>query len=172
MTVTTGPEPAREQLTLRTAVREDCGLILQFIQDLADYEKLSHEVTATVDGLESSLFGSQPAARVVIAEWEGNPAGFALFFTNYSTFLGKPGIYLEDLFVRPEFRGKSIGKALLTHLASLVVAGEGGRLDWSVLTWNKPAIGFYEGIGAKAMSGWMQMRLEGEALQRMGKSQA
>lgn len=172
MTDTTGREHAPNQLTLRTAVREDCGLILQFINDLADYEKLSDEVTATTERLETTLFGEQAAASVVIAEWDGVPAGFALFFTNYSTFLGKPGIYLEDLFVRPEFRGKGIGKALLNHLASLVVAREGGRLDWSVLTWNKPAIGFYEGIGAKAMSGWMQMRLEDEALQRMGKSQA
>lgn len=156
-----------DSLTIRAADRDDCGLILEFITELAEYEKLAHEVSATQECLADSLFGEKPAAEVVIAQWQGQPAGFALFFTNYSTFLGKPGIYLEDLFVRPEFRGHGIGKSLLSHLAGLVIARGGGRLDWWVLDWNKPAIDFYERIGARGMGEWMPMRLTGEALERM-----
>ena len=113
------------------------------------------------------MFGNNPSAEVVIAEFEGNPAGFALFFTNYSTFLARPGIYLEDLFVTPGLRGKGIGKQLLAHLAGLVVERDMGRLDWSVLDWNEPAIRFYEQIGATGLSEWTQYRLTGKALQKL-----
>lgn len=156
-----------EALNIRAAARDDCGLILEFITELAEYEKLTDKVTATCEDLEKTLFGDRPAAEVMIAEWNGAPAGFALYFTNYSTFLARPGIYLEDLFVRPDYRGKSIGKALLRTLASLVVERNGGRLDWWVLKWNRSAIEFYEGIGAIGMDEWMPMRLEGEALTKI-----
>ena len=145
----------------------DCELILSFIRDLAEYEKLAHEVEATEEQLAGSLFGNQPAAEVTIAEWDGEPAGFALYFVNYSTFLARPGIYLEDLFVKPAFRGKGIGLALLSHLARLVVERDGGRLDWWVLHWNQPAIEFYERLGARKMGDWLPMRMEGEALRSL-----
>lgn len=156
-----------EALNIRAAARDDCGLILEFITELAEYEKLAHQVTASRKDIEEKLFGDRPAAEVMIAEWNGAPAGFALYFTNYSTFLSRPGIYLEDLFVRPEYRGKGIGKALLARLARIVVDRKGGRLDWWVLKWNRPAIEFYEGIGAIGMDEWMPMRLEGEALRKI-----
>jgi len=152
------------QLEIRPAARGDSELILDFIRALADYERLSHEVVATARRIENTLFGERPGAEVVIAEWGGEPAGFALFFPNYSTFLGQPGIYLEDLFVHPEFRGRGIGKALLIHLAGLVVERGWGRLDWSVLDWNQPAIDFYVALGARAMGDWTQYRLQGKAL--------
>ena len=117
--------------------------------------------------MENTLFGPVPAAEVLIAEWGSQPAGFALFFPNYSTFLAQPGIYLEDLFVLPEFRGRGIGKALLERLAGMAIERGYGRLDWSVLDWNQPAIDFYEGLGARALDDWMQYRLTGEALQRL-----
>jgi GNAT superfamily N-acetyltransferase len=167
MTATIEPE----RLNIRSAVREDCGLILSFIRVLADFETLLHEVTASREALEQTLFGDQPSASVLIAEWDRQPAGFALYFTNYSTFLARPGIYLEDLFVKPEFRGHGIGKSLLKHLASLVIAKAGGRLDWWVLHWNEPAIDFYRQIGAKDMKEWLPMRLEGNALRSMAESQ-
>lgn len=164
VTVTMSAITEPDSLNIRAAAREDCGLILQFIHDLASYEKLAHEVTATREALEATLFGESPAAEVLLAEWHGQAAGFALYFTNYSTFLARPGIYLEDLFVREEFRGHGIGKALLRHLAALVVSRGGGRLDWSVLDWNVSAITFYEGIGARAMKDWLPMRLQAKAL--------
>lgn len=154
-------------LQIRPARRADCPLILELISELAEYEKLAHEVVATATRLEETLFGSQPAAEVLIADWHDQPAGFALFFTSYSTFLAKPGIYLEDLYVRPQFRGNGIGKSLLRRLASLVVDRDGGRLDWSVLDWNQPAIDFYLSIGAKPMEEWTQFRLQGDALKTM-----
>lgn len=153
-----------DALSIRPAVREDCGLLLELIGELADYEKLADEVTATRETLEETLFGERPAAEVLIAEWRGRPAGFALFFTNYSTFLARPGIYLEDLFVRPDFRGRGIGSSLLIRLARLVREREGGRLDWSVLDWNRPAIDFYRSIGARGLKEWLLFRLDGEAL--------
>lgn len=156
-----------EALSIRVAARDDCSLILEFITELAQYEKLAHEVTATREDLEEKLFGEHPAAEVLIAEWKGAPVGFALYFTNYSTFLARPGIYLEDLFVRPDYRGNGIGKALLSRLARIVIDRKGGRLDWWVLKWNRPAIEFYEGIGAICMDEWMPMRLEGEALTKI-----
>ncbi len=152
------------QLLIRPALKSDAELILAFISELAEYEHLAHEVVATPTQLEASLFGRNPVAEVVIAEWDGLPAGFALFFANYSTFLAAPGIYLEDLFVRPEFRGKGIGKALLLHLAGIVLERGWGRLDWSVLDWNEPAIDFYRSIGARPLNDWTQFRLDGDAL--------
>lgn len=149
---------------IRTAVPEDVPLILRFIGELAEYEKLAHEVTATEERLQRALFGVRPAAEVVIAEVDGTPAGIALFFHNFSTFLGLPGIYLEDLFVRPAFRGKGIGRALLAHLAGLALARGCGRLEWAVLDWNAPAIGFYQRLGARAMDDWTVMRVTGEQL--------
>ncbi|MGI9291296.1 MAG: GNAT family N-acetyltransferase [Gammaproteobacteria bacterium] len=167
MTATTTPENTDNKLTIRAAARDDCGLILEFINELAEYEKLAHLVSATETRLADSLFGHRPAAEVVIAEWQGEPAGFALFFGNYSTFLGRPGIYLEDLFVRPAFRGVGIGKALLSYLAALVVDRQGGRLEWWVLDWNKPSIDFYHRLGARSMSEWLPMRLEGDELTKV-----
>jgi len=158
-------------LKIRQANFRDCVIILKFIRALAGYEKLLHEVTATEEDLCRTLFGERPCAEVLIAEWQGQAAGFALFFHNYSTFLAKPGIYLEDLFVLPEFRGAGIGKALLGHLAGIAVNRNCGRLEWSVLNWNEPAIGFYRSIGARAMSDWTQYRLTGQALLKLASGQ-
>ena len=151
-------------LTIRPATPADLPLIAQFIRDLADYEKLAHEVRFDEAKLHENLFGARPYAEVVIGEIDGAAQGFALFFHNFSTFEGRPGIYLEDLFVRPEARGSGLGKALLAHLASLVVARDCARLEWSVLDWNAPAIGFYQSLGAKLMDDWTVMRVDGEAL--------
>lgn len=150
--------------SLRSATVADVPLILDFIRGLADYEKLAHEVIATEDALRRTLFGSPPAAHVVIAEVGGQPAGFALYFFNYSTFLAKPGLYLEDLFVKPEFRGSGTGKALLLHLAKIANTRDCGRMEWSVLDWNEPAIKFYESIGARRMKEWQICRLTGADL--------
>jgi GNAT superfamily N-acetyltransferase len=142
-------------------------LILQFIRDLAEYEREPQAVTATEADLTRDGFGPEPKFRVVIAEWNGKPAGFAFYFYNYSTWLGRPGLYLEDLFVRQEFRGKGIGKNLLLHLARLAVQDNCGRFQWQVLDWNTPSIRFYESLGAQWMKEWLTMRVEGEALKRM-----
>jgi GNAT superfamily N-acetyltransferase len=150
--------------SIRTASAADVPLILDFIRGLAVYEKLAHEVAATEATLRETLFGATPAAQVVIAEVDGQPAGFALYFFNYSTFLARPGLYLEDLFVKPEFRGAGTGKALLLHLAKIANARGCGRMEWSVLDWNKPAIKFYEAIGARRMKEWQICRLTGPAL--------
>jgi GNAT superfamily N-acetyltransferase len=150
---------------LRLATVDDVPLLLSLIRGLAEYEKLLHEVEATEADLRATLFGERPAAEVVIAMAdEHEPAGFALFFTNYSTFLAKPGLYLEDLFVKPEFRGRGIGKALLTHLAQLANSRRYGRMEWSVLDWNEPAIAFYESFGARRLREWQICRLTGPAL--------
>lgn len=151
-------------LVIRAAAESDVPLILAFIRELADYERLLHEVVATEDRLRSTLFGARPAAEVVIAEVDGEPAGFALFFQNYSTFLAQPGIYLEDLYVRPEARGRGIGRALLGHLAQVAVSRGCGRLEWWVLDWNEAATGFYRGLGAEPMDDWTVYRLAGDAL--------
>lgn len=151
-------------LTIRAAAERDVPLILAFIRELAEYERLLHEVVATEDRLRATLFGPRPAAEVVIAEMEGEPVGFALFFQNYSTFLAQPGIYLEDLYVRPEARGHGIGRALLGHLARVAVERGCGRLEWWVLDWNAPAIGFYRELGAEPMDDWTVYRLAGDAL--------
>lgn len=153
--------------TIRPAIRSDVSLILDFIHGLADYEKLSHEVEATEAKLAATLFGARPAAECVIAlTADQQPAGFALFFTNYSTFLAKPGLYLEDLFVKPEFRGRGIGKSLLTHLAQLAAQREYGRMEWTVLDWNTPAIELYESFGASRLRQWQICRLSGAALEQ------
>ena len=157
-------------LTIRPATPADLPLIAQFIRDLADYEKLAHEVRFDEAKLHENLFGARPYAEVVIGEIDGAAQGFALFFHNFSTFEGRPGIYLEDLFVRPEARGSGLGKALLAHLASLVVARDCARLEWSVLDWNAPAIGFYQSLGAKLMDEWTVMRVDGEALTTLAAS--
>ena len=154
-------------ITIRAATPADVPLILSLIRDLATFEKLLDEVEATEEKLLATLFGSRPAAECVIAHSkDGSPAGFAIFFTNYSTFLAKPGLYLEDLFVRSEFRGQGIGKALLTHLAQLANQRNYGRMEWSVLDWNERAIAFYESFGARRMREWQICRLTGPGLAR------
>jgi GNAT superfamily N-acetyltransferase len=151
-------------LAIRPATAADLPLIAQFIRDLADYEKLAHEVRFDEAVLGDRLFGARPYAEVVIGEIDGAPQGFALFFHNFSTFEGKPGIYLEDLFVRPAARGSGLGKALLAHLAQLCTTRDCARLEWSVLDWNAPAIGFYQSLDAKLMDEWTVMRVDGDAL--------
>ena len=149
---------------IRSATESDVPLILQFIRDLAIYEKLEHKVEATEQQLRQTLFGNPRFAEVLFAEVDGKEAGFALFFHNYSTFLGQPGIYLEDLFVRPEMRGRGIGKSLLTHLARLARERGCGRIEWAVLDWNKPSIDFYKSIGAEPLDDWIVFRLKPEKL--------
>lgn len=150
--------------TIRPARIGDEPTILELIKQLAEYERLAHEVVATPEDLKRTLFGETAFAECLIAEVDGQAAGFAIFFHNYSTFLARPGIYLEDLFVCPEYRGTGIGKDLLQSLAKLAVERKCGRLDWSVLKWNEPAIKFYESIGANRMEDWVGYRLTGEAL--------
>lgn len=152
------------KVSIRPAVRADLPLIAQFIRDLAEYEKLSDEVRFEEAGLGDRLFGGRPYAEVLIGEIDGVPQGFALFFHNFSTFEGKPGIYLEDLFVRPDARGSGLGKALLSRLAALAVERDCARLEWWVLDWNQSAIGFYKSLGAKPMDEWTTFRVEGDAL--------
>jgi GNAT superfamily N-acetyltransferase len=156
-------------LRLRDATADDVPTILEMITDLAEYERLAEEMVATADDLRSTLFGARPCAEVVIATWQGEAAGFALFFHNYSTFLARPGLYLEDLFVRPEMRGRGIGEALLRHLAAIAVERGCGRFEWSVLDWNEPAIRFYERLGARAMDGWTVHRVTGDELERLAR---
>lgn len=155
-------------LLIKKAEKEDVPVILEFIKGLAEYEKLSNEVVATEELLEQTLFGERKVAEVIIGYEGKEPAGFALFFHNYSTFLGRPGIYLEDLFVKPEFRRKGYGKVLLSELAKIAVKRKCGRLEWSVLDWNAPAINFYKSLGAFPMDGWTTFRLTGTALDEMG----
>ncbi|HEY4176306.1 MAG TPA: GNAT family N-acetyltransferase [Kofleriaceae bacterium] len=149
---------------LRVATAADVPAILGFIRDLAEYEKLSHEVVATEDTLRATLFGARPAAEVIIAELDGAAVGFALFFTSYSTFLAKPGMYLEDLFVRPVARKRGVGSALLAALARIAVDRGYGRFEWSVLDWNEPAIKLYRSLGAVPMGEWTVQRLTGAPL--------
>jgi len=151
-------------LSIRPATRADLPLIAQFIRDLADYEKLAHEVRFDEAVMGEKLFGTRPYAEVIIGEIDGAPQGFALFFHNFSTFEGKPGVYLEDLFVRPAARGSGLGKALLSRLAAIAVERDCARLEWSVLDWNEPAIGFYQKLGARLMDEWTVMRVDGDAL--------
>ena len=154
---------------IRAATESDVPLILQFIRDLAEYERLSHRVVATEERLRASLFGSPRYAEVIIGEEDGAAAGFALFFHNYSTFLAQPGIYLEDLFVKPEARGRGYGKALLARLAQLARERGCGRVEWAVLNWNEPSIAFYKALGAVPMDEWTVFRLTGEALVALAK---
>ncbi|MBW8753641.1 MAG: GNAT family N-acetyltransferase [Sphingomonadales bacterium] len=150
--------------SIRPAAPADLPLIAALIRELAEYERLSHEVRFDPAELARHLFGAHPMAEVVIAEVDGAPQGFALFFHNFSTFEGKPALYLEDLFVRPEARGGGLGKALLIHLAGLAVERGCARFEWCVLDWNAPAISFYEKLGARPMSDWTVMRVDGDAL--------
>ena len=154
-------------LSIRAATRDDLDLIHRFICDLAEYERLRHEVRADVEALGLHLFGPHPMAEVLIGEIDGAPRGFALFFHNFSTFEGKPGLYLEDLFVVPEARGSGLGKALLSHLAGIAIDRGCARFEWSVLDWNEPAIAFYRAIGARPMDQWTVQRLDGEALRQL-----
>jgi GNAT superfamily N-acetyltransferase len=156
------------RMTLRAATVADVPQILAFIRALADYERLLHEVVATEDGLRHALFGPRPYAEVVLAEHDGVPVGFALFFHTFSTFLAQPGIYLEDLFVVPEARGRGVGRALLAHLARLALERGCGRVEWAVLDWNAPAIRFYESLGARPNSEWTVYRLSGDSLTSLG----
>jgi len=159
-------------LKIRPATPADVPLILEFIRELAAYEREPQAAVATAADLLRDGFGPEPKFRVDIAEWSGEPAGFAFYFWNYSTWQGKPGLYLEDLFVRPQFRGKGIGKALLVHLAQVAVKNNCGRLVWQVLDWNTPSITFYESLGAQTMKEWLTMRVTGEALVRLATQQS
>ena len=155
-------------MSIRPATINDVPQILSFIQGLAQYENLTAEVTATEERLRATLFpaNERPAAECVLAFFGDAPAGFALFFSNYSTFLAKPGLYLEDLFVSPEWRGRGVGKALLLHLARLANQRGCGRMEWTVLDWNAPAIAFYEGLGARRLREWQICRLTGPSLEQ------
>jgi GNAT superfamily N-acetyltransferase len=152
---------------IRPARPGDAALVLAFIRELAAYERLAHEVVAGEADIDRALFGENPRAFCDIAEWEGAPAGFALWFYNFSTFRGRHGIYLEDLFVRPEHRGRGIGRALLANLARRCVAEDLPRLEWWVLDWNEPALAFYRSLGAAPMDEWTVQRVTGEALARL-----
>jgi GNAT superfamily N-acetyltransferase len=154
-------------MTLRPAAPGDVEQILAFIRELAAYEQLEQQVVATASELSQHLFGERPAAEVVIAELEGVPVGFALFFQNFSTFLGRPGLFLEDLYVQPQARGKGVGRALLVHLARLAVERGAGRLDWNVLDWNEPAIAFYQRLGATVLPDWRTCRVTGPVLEAL-----
>jgi GNAT superfamily N-acetyltransferase len=156
-----------DSITIRPATRDDVSLILEFIRDLARYERLEHEVAASAAQLGEALFGERPYAEVVFACSGGEPLGFALFFHNFSTFKGRPGIYLEDLFVRPEARGRGIGRQLLAYLARTAVERGCARLEWSVLDWNQTAIVFYDGLGATSKSEWIMRQLTGGALEKL-----
>ena len=157
-------------LRLRPATQRDVPEILRLIRALAKYEKLSRQVVATQAGLRKTLFGPKPSAEVLLAPVEGRVAGFALFFQSYSTFLARPGIYLEDLFVDPPYRGRGIGKALLAAVAKIAIKRGCGRFEWAVLDWNSPAIRFYKSVGARPMKDWTVFRLAGKDLEKLAKS--
>lgn len=154
-------------ITIRSATAGDVPAVLGFIRELASYEHLEHEVVATEADVDTALFGPRPYAEVALACLDGVPVGFALYFHNFSTFLGKPGIYLEDLYVRPEARGLGAGRRLLAWLARTALERGCARLDWAVLDWNEPSIGFYRGLGALALDEWTTYRVHGEALERL-----
>ena len=157
-------------LAIHRARKEQAGLVLSLIRELAEYEKLSHEVEATEAMIDAALFGEEPSLFCEIAEWGGEPVGFAVWFVNFSTFSGRHGIYLEDLFVRPAHRGKGIGKALLAYLAKVCVQRGWARLQWSVLDWNAPSIAFYKSLGAELMDEWTVCRVNGAALTALAKA--
>jgi len=152
---------------IRPAIEEDAAVILSLIKELAEYEHLSHEVVATENDIRKTLFGDRPFAETLIGEYEGLPISFALFFHNFSTFVGKPGIYLEDLYVQPAHRGKGFGSKMLAHIAALARERDCGRFEWSVLNWNTPAIRTYEKLDASPMKEWILYRLSGEALNKL-----
>lgn len=157
-------------LTLRPAAAADAPVILRLIHALAEYEKAPGEVKATEADLVRDGFGKSPMFHVVLAEWDGKAVGFAFYFFNYSTWLGRPGLYLEDLFVDPQYRGYGIGKALLVHLAQVAVAQGCRRYQWQVLDWNEPAIRFYEAMGARVLEEWLTVRIDGDALERLAET--
>jgi GNAT superfamily N-acetyltransferase len=157
----------QDEVRIEPATERDVPVVLDLIKSLAEYERLAHLVVATEADLRESLFGRQPAAEAAIAFVGTRPAGFALWFHNFSTFLGRRGLYLEDLFVLPEWRGRGIGRALLAHLARLAIERDCGRVEWAVLDWNEPAIGFYKGLGAVPMDEWRVFRLTGEKLRKL-----
>jgi GNAT superfamily N-acetyltransferase len=159
-----------EDIRIVPATERDVPVIRQMIAGLAEYEKLAHACVVTDEKLRESLFGPRPDAEVVIAYAGGEPAGFALFFHNYSTFLAQRGLYLEDLFVKPEFRGRGLGRRLLEHLAKIAVDRQCGRFEWTVLDWNEPAIGFYRKLGAIPLDDWTIFRVAGDALKRLAGS--
>ncbi|MCC6586736.1 MAG: GNAT family N-acetyltransferase [Bryobacterales bacterium] len=158
-------------IEIRPATAADTSLVLEMIKGLAEYERLLDEVEATEDRVRQTLFGPDPSAETILACDGGTCAGFAVFFRTYSTFLAQPGLYLEDLFVRPEYRGRGIGLALLRHLAAIAHQRGYGRIEWGVLDWNQPAINFYESLGARPMTGWSKYRLSGEALTALGSAE-
>lgn len=155
------------KLHIREAAREDIPLLLSLIRELAEYEKLVSEVVVTEEILEESLFSQIPAAEALIGEYDGESIGFAIFFHNFSTFLGQRGLYLEDLYIKPEFRNRGFGREMLMHLAQIAVERNCGRFEWAVLDWNASAIGFYEKLGAQAMKDWTVFRVTGAALQEL-----
>ena len=159
----------QSRIEIRPATPADVALILALIKELAEYERLSHEVVATESQISATLFGERPVCEVLIASLDGTPVGFALFFPNYSTFLGRPGLYLEDLFVRPEVRGKGYGRALLVRLAQIAQERGCGRMEWAVLDWNEPAIQFYRKLGATPMEEWTVFRLTSDGIAAMAK---
>jgi GNAT superfamily N-acetyltransferase len=163
---------ARPLVSIRPATADDVPLIRQLIAELADYERLAHAAVATEDGLRAHLFGPHPSAEVLIGEVDGQPAGFALYFHTFSTFLGQRGLYLEDLFVRPAFRGAGLGRHLMAALARIAMQRDCGRFEWSVLDWNAPAIGFYRRLGAVGLDEWTVQRLEGDALRALASHDA
>jgi GNAT superfamily N-acetyltransferase len=154
-------------ITVRAATADDSTLVLDFIEQLARYEKLEHQCVATAEEVRATLFGADAKAASLLAFEDGNPAGFAVYFWSYSTFLAKPGLYLEDLFVKPELRGRGIGKRIFQELLRIAKANNCGRFEWSVLDWNEPAIKFYESLGAKAQAEWVRYRLDEEQILRL-----
>src|SRR6266571_877753 len=160
-------QPGGSDIQITEATERDAPVILDLIRQLAEYERLADKVTATEDQLRKTLFGARPAAEVLLAAVDGKTVGFAVFFATYSTFLAKPGLYLEDLFVKPHARGRGIGTTLLARLAQLAVERDCGRVEWTVLDWNEPSIGFYKSLGAIPMQGWVAYRLTGEPLARL-----
>jgi len=160
--------PSAAAASIRRATPADVPRIHALLLELAEYERLAHEVRATAESLHEALFGRRPAAEAVVAEADGQTVGYALFFTTYSTFVGRPGIYLEDLYVQPPARGRGVGKQLLSYVANLAVERGCGRLEWAVLSWNRPSIEFYERLGARALSEWTVYRLTDADLKRLG----
>lgn len=156
-----------QQFKIRSATPTDVGAIFFLIKALAEYEQLTHQVTGSEEKLQQHLFGNRPYAEAIVAEVENQVIGFALFFPNYSTFLTKPGIYLEDLFVLPEYRRRGIGKAILIYLGKLAIERDAGRLEWNVLDWNESAISFYQMMGAKVLPDWRTCRVTGDALSKL-----
>ena len=156
-----------DSLKIRPATEADVPLLIEFIRALAKYEKLLDQVVATEESVLESLFGEKPAAEALIGEWEGEPAAFAVYFRNFSPFTGRAGLYLEDLFVKPEYRQRGIGKLMLKHLAKIAVDRGCPRFEWVALDWNEPAIKFYEGLGAKRLSDWRYFRMSGDSLEQL-----